>query len=136
MAPRRINTSSRGGLFCQEFSSKKSLSKTKKDVVKITDLPYLKTMKNELNNNERENNVLDFVRKNEGLNFKSGNEFYRFCYDNCKDVMLVSEKVLGQEFNNAYLMGYAEEAWQNPFQFGSFNYWLAQECYGQGASDV
>ena len=38
--------------LCQAFSLKKSLPKTKKVVVKITDLPYLKTMKNEMTYNE------------------------------------------------------------------------------------
>jgi hypothetical protein len=51
-----MDTSSMGHSVCQAKASKKSLSKTKKDVVKNRDLPYLKTMKNEMNNNDRNNN--------------------------------------------------------------------------------
>jgi len=90
-------------------------------------------MKNELNYNEKVNNVQNFL--NCDLQFENLNEFDRYCYKNLPEYYSVSVSDLGEEFVKANECGYNEEPYENPFQKGSVRYFVAEGCYAQGASD-
>jgi len=93
-------------------------------------------MKNEMNYNDKVNKVMGFWNENRAMKFDSSKDFWKFVSENCREAFEVSEKVLGEQHEHAYQMGYNEEPWQNPFEVGSLDYWMANECHGQGASDV
>jgi hypothetical protein len=104
--------------LCQAFSLKESLSKRKKVVVKIQDLAYLKTMKNELN------------KLNEGQ-FNSKGEYYHFVRENNLEQELDNLQVV----KDAYNAGYDNEKFDNPFSVNSLGFWAVNCSYDSGASD-
>lgn len=91
-------------------------------------------MKNELNYDEKVNNVLNLL--NCDLQFDKLNDFDNHCYKNVPEYYSVSVSDLGDEFVKAYESGYNSENYENPFPVNSVKYWVAEGCYGQGASDV